>query len=237
MKKDLEMNEKKNIVVLSGAGISAESGIKTFRGSGGLWEGYDIRVVASIDGWYKNPDLVQEFYNKRRKELEKAEPNDAHKILAQLEKQFNVEIITQNVDNLHERGGSSNIIHLHGELTKARSSKNPSLIYEIGYRAIEKGEKAEDGSILRPHIVWFGEAVPMIEPAIEKVQNADIVIITGTSMNVYPAAGLIEYARPNIPVYIIDPNSVNYSGNKKIIFIKEKASSGMKHLYEILTTE
>jgi NAD-dependent deacetylase len=231
------MNEKKNIVVLTGAGISAESGIKTFRDSGGLWEDYDIRIVASIEGWYKNPDLVQEFYNKRRKELENAEPNDAHKILAQLEKRFNVEIITQNVDNLHERGGSANIIHLHGELTKARSSENPSLIYEIGYRAIKKGEKAEDGSILRPHIVWFGEAVPLIEPAAMKVQNADIMIIIGTSMNVYPAAGLIEYARPNIPIYIIDPNNVNYSGSKKIIFINEKASSGMKYLYGILTAE
>ncbi|MDR2027078.1 MAG: NAD-dependent deacylase [Prevotellaceae bacterium] len=231
------MKEKKNIVVLTGAGISAESGIKTFRDSGGLWEEYDISVVASIDGWHKNPDLVQEFYNKRRKELEKAEPNDAHKILAKLEEKFNVEIITQNVDNLHERGGSSKIIHLHGELTKARSSENPSLIYEIGYRAIQKGEKAGDGSTLRPHIVWFGEAVPMIETAVGKVRDADIIIITGTSLNVYPAAGLIEYARPNVPVYIIDPNDVHYSGSKKITFIKEKASSGMKYLYGILTAE
>jgi NAD-dependent deacetylase len=225
----------KNIVVLTGAGISAESGIKTFRDSGGLWEEYDVITVASIEGWYKNPDLVREFYNKRRKELENAEPNDAHKILAKLEDKFNVEIITQNVDNLHERGGSSSIIHLHGELTKARSSENPSLIYEIGYRAINNGEKAEDGSVLRPHIVWFGEAVPMIEPAVGKVRNADVLIIIGTSMNVYPAAGLIEYARRDIPVYIIDPNDVNYYGSRKIISVKEKASSGMKRLYEILT--
>jgi NAD-dependent deacetylase len=231
------MMNRKNIVVLTGAGISAESGIKTFRDSGGLWEEYDVMTVASIEGWRQNPDLVQEFYNKRRKELENAEPNDAHKILAKLEDKFNVEIITQNVDNLHERGGSSSIIHLHGELTKARSSINPALISEIGYRAIDKGEKAEDGSTLRPHIVWFGEAVPMMEPAVEKVMNADILIIIGTSMNVYPAAGLIEYARTNIPVYLIDPNDVNYYGGRKITFIKEKASSGMKRLYDILTAE
>jgi NAD-dependent deacetylase len=227
----------KNIVVLTGAGISAESGIKTFRDAGGLWEEYDVMTVASIEGWYRNPDLVQEFYNKRRKELEKTEPNDAHKTLARLEETFNVEIITQNVDNLHERGGSTQIIHLHGELTKARSSENPALIYEIGYRAIKKDEKAEDGSILRPHIVWFGEAVPMIEPAAEKVSAADVLVITGTSMNVYPASGLIEYARRDIPVYIIDPNEVNYSGNREIIFIKEKASSGMKRLYDILVNQ
>jgi NAD-dependent deacetylase len=225
---------KKTIIVLTGAGISAESGIKTFRDSGGLWEEYDVNVVATISGWHANPDLVQEFYNKRRKELETAEPNEAHKILAQLEDKFNVEIITQNVDNLHERGGSTKITHLHGELTKARSSKNPSLITEIGYRAIEKGEKAEDGSPLRPHIVWFGEAVPLIETAADKVHSADILIIIGTSMNVYPAAGLLEYAKQNIPIYLIDPNDVHYNGRRKITFIKEKASEGMKRLAEEL---
>jgi NAD-dependent deacetylase len=229
--------KRKNIVVLTGAGISAESGIRTFRDSDGLWEEYDVMTVASIEGWIKNPDLVQEFYNKRRKELEHAEPNAAHKILAGLEKRFSVEIVTQNVDNLHERAGSSSTLHLHGELTKARSSDNPSLIYEIGYRAINKGEKAEDGSILRPHIVWFGEAVPMIETAAKKVRNADILIITGTSMNVYPAAGLIDHALPDIPVYIIDPNDVNYRGSRKITFIKENASSGMKRMHEILMDE
>jgi NAD-dependent deacetylase len=225
---------KKNIVVLTGAGISAESGIKTFRDSGGLWEEYDVDAIASISGWYANPDLVQEFYNKRRKELVNAEPNDAHKILAKLEDQFNVEVITQNVDNLHERGGSTKVTHLHGELTKARSSKNPSLVTDIGYRAIEKGEKAEDGSPLRPNIVWFGEAVPLIETAAEKVHSADILIIIGTSMNVYPAAGLIEYAKPGIPIYLIDPNDVHYNGRRKITVIKEKASEGMKQLYEII---
>ncbi|MDR1339581.1 MAG: NAD-dependent deacylase [Prevotellaceae bacterium] len=229
--------DTKNIVVLTGAGVSAESGIKTFRDSGGLWEEYDVMTVASIDGWRRNPALVQEFYNKRRKELESAEPNEAHRILARLEEKFNVEIITQNVDNLHERGGSTKVTHLHGELTKARSSENLSLISEIGYRAIEKGEKASDGSMLRPHIVWFGEAVDMMEPAVEKVMRADILVIAGTSMNVYPAAGLVEYAPRNIPVYIIDPNDVNYTGNRKIIFIREKASIGMKRLYDILTAQ
>ncbi|MDR3245600.1 MAG: NAD-dependent deacylase [Prevotellaceae bacterium] len=228
---------KKKVIVLTGAGISAESGIKTFRDSGGLWEEYDVEVIASISGWRSNPDLVQEFYNKRRKELEDVEPNDAHTILAKLEDKFDVEIITQNVDNLHERGGSTKITHLHGELTKARSSKNPLLVSEIGYRAIEKGEKAEDGSALRPAIVWFGEDVPLIQTAAEKVQLADILIIIGTSMNVYPAAGLVEYARPDIPIYLIDPNDVHYSGQKKIIVIKEKASAGMKHLFETLMKE
>jgi NAD-dependent deacetylase len=225
---------KKNIVVLTGAGISAESGIKTFRDSGGLWEEYDVEVVASISGWHANPDLVQEFYNKRRKELEKAKPNEAHLILAKLEDNFNVEIITQNVDNLHERAGSTKITHLHGELTRARSSKNPSLTSDIGYRAIEKGETAEDGSPLRPDIVWFGESVPLIEAASKKVHSADILIIIGTSMNVYPAAGLIEYAKMDIPVYLIDPNDVHYNGRRKITVIKEKASAGMKRLYEEL---
>jgi NAD-dependent deacetylase len=229
--------KKKNIVVLTGAGISAESGIKTFRDSGGLWENYDVMTVASIDGWRRNPELVQEFYNMRRKELENAEPNEAHKFLARLEDKFNVDIITQNVDNLHERGGSSSIVHLHGELTKARSSINPSLIIEIGYRAIGKDEKAEDGSPLRPHIVWFGEAVPMMELAVEKTADANILIIIGTSMNVYPAAGLIDFAPKDIPVYLIDPNDVNYYGSRKIRFLKEKASSGMKQLYDILTAE
>jgi len=226
---------RKKIIVLTGAGISAESGIKTFRDSGGLWEEYDVDVVASISGWYADPDLVQEFYNKRRKELEKVEPNEAHKILAKLEENFDVEIITQNVDNLHERAGSTKITHLHGELTKARSSKNPSLVSEIGYRAIEIGEKAEDGSALRPNIVWFGEDVPLIQTAARKVQSADILIIIGTSMNVYPAAGLIEYAQQDIPIYLIDPNDVHYNGRRKITVIKEKASAGMKHLFEVIS--
>jgi NAD-dependent deacetylase len=217
---------KKLLVVLTGAGVSAESGIKTFRDSGGLWEEHDVMDVASIDGWRRNPKLVQRFYNERRRDLEKAEPNEAHKILAELETQFDVEIITQNVDNLHERAGSSSVLHLHGELTKARSSANPDDVRDIGYRPIPDGEKASDGSPLRPHIVWFGEAVPMIEPAAEKVGNADMLLIIGTSLNVYPAAGLVSCTRRGIPIYIIDPGEV--AGAGKFTVIREKATTGMK---------
>ena len=222
------------ITVLSGAGVSAESGIKTFRDSDGLWEEYNVMDVASIEGWYKNPDLVQRFYNERRKQLERAEPNRAHEILAELEGDFEVEIVTQNVDNLHERAGSTKVIHLHGELTKARSVKNPNLVYDIGYREIRPGEKAEDGGILRPHIVWFGEAVPLIEKAAETVSQADVVIVIGTSLNVYPAAGLLEYAARSAAIYLIDPAEVKYVGGRKIIFIKEKASVGMEKMKKYL---
>lgn len=224
---------KKKLVALTGAGISAESGIKTFRDTGGLWEEYDVMDVASIEGWRRNPQLVQQFYNVRRKELENVQPNKAHEILASLEEYFDVEIITQNVDNLHERAGSTQIVHLHGELTKARSSANPDIVCETGYRAIEHGEKAVDGSILRPHIVWFGEAVPMIETAAAKMQQADIVVIIGTSLNVYPAAGLVDYAPSSAPVYLIDPNEVNYRG-REINFIRKKASEGMEILFRTL---
>jgi len=221
------MKNRKKLVTLTGAGISAESGITTFRDSGGLWEQYDVMEVASIEGWRKNPQLVQRFYNDRRKQLGEVEPNAAHRILAELEKDFDVTVITQNVDNLHERGGSANIIHLHGELTKGRSSINPKLIVDVGYRAIEWGETAPDGSQLRPHIVWFGEAVPLIETAAEIVATADILLIIGTSLNVYPAAGLVGYADRNAPIYLIDPNEVSYRG-RKINFIREKASVGME---------
>jgi len=217
----------KKIVALTGAGISAESGITTFRDSGGLWEQYDVMEVASIDGWRKNPQLVQRFYNDRRKQLAEVEPNEAHRILAELEKDFDVTVITQNVDNLHERAGSAKIIHLHGELTKARSSIDPNLIIDIGYRAIDWGERASDGSLLRPHIVWFGEAVPMIEIAANVVAGADILLIIGTSLNVYPAAGLVGYASKKAPIYLIDPNEVAYSG-RNITVIREKATVGMK---------
>jgi NAD-dependent deacetylase len=229
------MARKKKIVVLSGAGISAESGIKTFRDSDGLWEEYNVMDVASIDGWHKNPDLMQQFYNERRKQLEHAQPNTAHKILAELERDFDVEIITQNVDNLHERAGSTKITHLHGELTKVRSVKNPNVVFDIAYREIALDEKAEDGGKLRPHIVWFGEAVPMMETAATIVSGADIVIIIGTSLNVYPAAGLVDYAPRNAAIYLIDPADVRYGGSRSITFIKEKASTGMetvkKYLY------
>ena len=227
------MKHRKKLVALTGAGISAESGITTFRDSGGLWEQYDVMEVASIDGWRKNPQLVQRFYNDRRKQLGEVEPNAAHCVLAELEKKFDVTVVTQNVDNLHERAGSSKIIHLHGELTKARSSINPNLIVEIGYRPIEWDERASDGSQLRPHIVWFGEAVPMIEMAAEAVAAADILLIIGTSLNVYPAAGLVGYANRKAPIYLIDPNEVTYTG-RNITMIREKATIGMEILKKTL---
>jgi len=227
------MKSLKKIVALTGAGISAESGITTFRDSGGLWEQYDVMEVASIDGWHKNPQLVQRFYNDRRKQLGEVEPNDAHLILAELEKNFDVTVVTQNVDNLHERAGSTKIIHLHGELTKVRSSIDPSLIIDIGHRPVACDEKAPDGSQLRPHIVWFGEAVPLIETAANVVAEADILLIIGTSLNVYPAAGLVEYANRKASIFLIDPNEVTYSG-RNITMIREKATIGMKKLIELL---
>ncbi|MDR0408442.1 MAG: NAD-dependent deacylase [Campylobacteraceae bacterium] len=222
----------KHIVFLTGAGMSAESGISTFRDNGGLWEQYDVMEVASIDGWHKNPSLVQEFYNERRKQLEKTEPNEGHKLIAELEKEFKVTVITQNVDDLHERAKSSHIIHLHGELTKA-CNENKTEVIDIGYRSIEAGEKAKDGSKLRPFIVWFGEDVPLMEKAANLTANADIVVIIGTSMQVYPAAGLVNYAKKNIPLFLIDPNGTDkcLPGVK---LIKEKASIGIKILKERL---
>jgi NAD-dependent deacetylase len=217
------------LVFLTGAGMSAESGISTFRDSGGLWENYDVMQVASIDGWYENPDLVQQFYNERRAQLAKVAPNEGHLAIAGLEKDFKVVIVTQNVDDLHERAGSSEIIHLHGELTKA-CNENKTHVYDIGYNPIHPGEKADDGSRLRPFIVWFGEAVPMIEKAAEIVSQADTVVIIGTSMQVYPAAGLIHYVRKSTPVFLIDPNDVAAPNN--VTVIKEKASTGMKVLKE-----
>jgi len=196
----------KNLVVLSGAGMSAESGIRTFRDQGGLWEEYDIMEVASIQGWRKNPELMLQFYNKRRKELIDAKPNEGHIGLAELEKDFNVKIITQNIDNLHERAGSTSVLHLHGELMKARSTKDPSLVYTLDHWEMKMGDKCEKGSQLRPHIVWFGEEVPAMEDAIPIIESADYLCVIGTSLNVYPAAGLIHYALKNIPVFLIDPN-------------------------------
>ncbi|MDR1762926.1 MAG: NAD-dependent deacylase [Dysgonamonadaceae bacterium] len=224
----------KTIVFLTGAGMSAESGISTFRDSGGLWEQYDVMKVASIEGWYEDPALIQRFYNERRAQLETAQPNAGHKIIAELEKWFKVKVVTQNVDNLHEKAGSSDVIHLHGELTKA-CNESKTEVYDIGYRAITEGEKAKDGSRLRPFIVWFGEAVPMIDKAAEAVSQADIVVIIGTSMNVYPAAGLVHYARRGVPIYLIDPKEVNAPSN--VIVIKDKATSGMAFLKEKLLKE
>lgn len=205
--------------------MSAESGISTFRDSNGLWEQYDVMEVASIEGWYRNPNLIQKFYNERRAQLNEVEPNEGHKIIASLEKNFKVTVITQNVDDLHERAGSSHVIHLHGELTKA-CNESKTEVYEIGTKAINPGDKAEDGSRLRPFIVWFGEAVPLISKAAEVTSEADIVVIIGTSMQVYPAAGLIHYAKKNIPVYLIDPNPVDNS-LFRVETIKEKAGKGM----------
>lgn len=217
----------KKLVVLTGAGMSAESGLKTFRDADGLWENYNVEEVASIDGWYRNPELMTRFYNERRAQLEHAQPNEGHKILAELEKFFDVEIITQNVDNLHERAGSTKIIHLHGELTKVRSEKNPDKIYDIGYKSIEYGEKAEDGGILRPHIVWFGEAVPMISAASRLVREAEIFAVIGSSLNVYPAAGLLYDLRNGTECFLIDPKDVAVPAGLNFTVIKEGASKGV----------
>ena len=214
------------IVVLTGAGISAESGIPTFRGAGGLWEGHRIEDVASPDGWNKNPELVLDFYNQRRKGIKNAMPNRAHIALAELEQQHHVDIITQNIDDLHERAGSKQVLHLHGEIVKARSIKNPNLIIPIE-GDIVLGDTANDGGQLRPHIVWFGESVPMMEPAIELVEQAEILVIIGTSMVVYPAAGLLYYAPKHIPVYVINPEIPEMEKNKNIQFIQKNASEGV----------
>jgi NAD-dependent deacetylase len=225
---------KKKLYVLTGAGMSAESGIKTFRDSGGLWEEYDVMTVASIEGWYKDPQLVLRFYNERRKQLETAKPNEAHKGLAELEKYFEVHIITQNIDNLHEQGGSSDVIHLHGELTKATSCDDPSYVVDIGYNEIHWGDTSPKGSQLRPFIVWFGEAVPAFYEASQIVENADAFAVIGTSLNVYPAAGLINYVPAAAPVYLIDPNVVPSPSNRKIEYIREKASDGVRILTQKL---
>ncbi|NOQ28289.1 MAG: NAD-dependent deacylase [Bacteroidales bacterium] len=223
----------KKLVVLTGAGISAESGIKTFREMGGLWEEYDVMEVASPEAWENNPELVMRFYNERRKKLLDAKPNEGHRGLVELEKYFDVQIITQNVDDLHERAGSKNILHLHGELRKARSTFDSNLIYDINGWDLKLGDTCEKGHQLRPHIVWFGEEVPAIAEAAAICESADILVVIGTSLNVYPAAGLLDYAPKNIPVYLIDPNDVNTSNNT-ITFIKEKAGTGVKKLINLL---
>jgi len=225
----------KKIVVLTGAGMSAESGINTFRDAGGLWEQHRVQDVATPEGWHRNPQLVLDFYNERRKQLLAAKPNAGHITLAELEKQYDVRIVTQNVDNLHEQAGSSHVIHLHGELMKVRSSGPGEEVFKLTPDNYEThlGDKCPKGYQLRPHIVWFGEAVPEIESAIDMVSIADILVIIGTSMQVYPAAGLINYAKPGIPIYLIDPQDVNVP-DKNIHVIKKGASEGMKELKEIL---
>jgi NAD-dependent deacetylase len=220
----------KKLVVLTGAGMSAESGIKTFRDSGGLWEEYDVTEVATPMAWHKNRDLVLRFYNERRRQLESCEPNDGHRGLAALEKYFDVQIITQNVDNLHERAGSTKILHLHGELTKARSTADKNLVYDIGYRDINPGDLCEKGSQLRPHIVWFGEEVPMMDEAVRLTSEADIFVVVGSSLNVYPAAGLINYAPKSASLWLIDPKDVAVPDFRDVEVIKEGASKGVEVL-------
>lgn len=217
---------KQNIVVLTGAGISAESGISTFRGSGGLWEGRDIMEVASPEGYQKNPELVLNFYNERRKQLSEVKPNLAHTELARLEQYFNVNIITQNVDDLHERGGSTQVLHLHGELRKARSSVDENLIYDIEDKAINLGDLCDKASQLRPHIVWFGEQVPLMPTAEKIVEQADVFVVIGTSLEVYPAAGLLYFVRADIPKYIIDPHIPNVANVANLTTIEENATTG-----------
>lgn len=230
---------KKKIVFLTGAGMSVESGFKTFRGNDGLWENYPVDQVASHEGWLNDPTLVTNFYNMLRKKLYAAEPNEGHKLIKSLEEKYDVCVITQNVDDLHERAGSTKVIHLHGELTKVCSSNEPyDERYIIDLPAdnceVAPGTKAGDGSLLRPFIVFFGESVPMIEPAAVEAQSADIFVIIGTSLNVYPAAGLVQYTKPGIPIYLIDPNEVMRGGYRNITHIKEGASAGMRRLIEIL---
>ena len=224
---------KKKLVVLSGAGISAESGLKTFRDSDGLWEGYDVHEVATPGAWRRNPGLVLDFYNMRRRNVMEAIPNPAHSILAELELIFDVHIITQNIDDLHERAGSSKVLHLHGEIFKMRSERNPKLVYEIR-TDMSLGEFADDGAQLRPHIVWFEEAVPMIEPAMEIVSGADLLLIIGTSLVVYPAAGLVNYAPRGIPIYIVDKKIPDTGWIENIVSIESPASTGMLRLKSIL---
>lgn len=223
----------KKLVVLTGAGISAESGLKTFRDSDGLWEGYDIEDVATPEAFARNPELVLEFYNYRRRNVAEAEPNRAHYVLAEMEKYFDVHIITQNIDDLHERAGSTRILHLHGEIFKMRSSRNEQLVYEIR-GDIKRGDKAEDGAQLRPHIVWFHEPVPLIETAAEIMATADIFAVIGTSLVVYPAAGLVHYKPAQAPCFVVDKKLPDMSSIRNFTCIEEPATTGMEKLKELL---
>ncbi len=222
----------KKIVVFTGAGISAESGLKTFRDADGLWEGYNIEDVATPRAWKKNPELVQRFYNERRRNVKEAKPNEAHLVIADLQQHFDIEIITQNIDDLHERAGSKKILHLHGEIFKMRSEENEALVYPI-YEDIKIGDKAEDGAQFRPHIVWFEEPVPMMETAMHMIQDADIFVVVGTSLVVYPAASLLHYLPPFMPVYVVD-KKVPKINRKLVTYIEKPATEGMQDLKEIL---
>ena len=235
---------KTKIVVLTGAGVSAESGVSTFRDSNGLWEQHKVEDVASIEGWYRDPALVLDFYNARRAQLATVKPNDAHRAIAELEKEYDVIVVTQNVDNLHERAGSTRIIHLHGELTKVRPENccnemdgfSEKTVFDIGHDSISLGDLAPNGAQLRPHIVWFGEAVPKIESAIDAVEAADILLIVGTSLQVYPAAGLYAYAKAGIPIYIIDPKDVSIRDGR-IHHIKDVATKGMEEFKNLIKSK
>jgi NAD-dependent deacetylase len=218
------------IVVFTGAGVSAESGIKTFRDHDGLWENHKISEVATPDAWRQNPKLVLDFYNERRKQLLSAKPNQAHKLIAQLQGKYDVHVITQNIDDLHEKAGSKKVIHLHGELMKCRSTLNPNLIYTLKSWKLNIGDKCELGSQLRPHVVWFGEAVPNMEIAYEVASKADVFIVVGSSLTVYPAAGLVNFVSNNSKKYLIDPSDINIQDVENLIIYKEKASSGMEKL-------
>jgi NAD-dependent deacetylase len=232
-KKIYDAMGRKNLVILSGAGMSQESGIRTFRDMGGLWEEYDITEVATPEAWARNPELVMQFYNDRRKQLYECEPNAGHRQLVDLESDFNVHIITQNVDDLHERAGSSKVLHLHGELKKARSSVDESLVYDIDGWELKFGQKCAKGSQLRPYIVWFGEAVPAMDEAVQIVDAADIMVVIGTSLNVYPAAGLVHYVKRGTPIFVIDPERPEVF-IRNVAYIQEKAGKGVEILKEKL---
>lgn len=225
----------KKLAVLSGAGVSKESGINTFRDSDGMWEQYRVEDVASIEGWYRNPGTVLDFYNERRRDIRDRQPNEAHRIIAALEKDFEVTVITQNIDNLHERAGSSRVIHLHGEITKARGERSLQPVYDIGYNDIRLGDKDSRGEQLRPDIVWFGEAVPMIETAAGIVSECDIMLVIGTSLAVYPAAGLVNYVRNGTPLYLVDPKPihVNY---RHYTQIQDVATAGMRKFMTMVSS-
>lgn len=229
--------KREKLVVLTGAGMSAESGLSTFRDSGGLWEGVDMMEVASVEGWNKDPEKMLEFYNERRRELKNVEPNAGHKALVDLEELYDVTIITQNVDDLHERAGSDNIIHLHGELTKARPINSEGPLWDIGYSDIKLGDTDERGTQLRPHVVWFGELVPMMNLAVQQVAECDLMLVIGTSLVVYPAAGLVDVVPPGRPVYVIDRQKPEHRFGSNFTFIEKGAATGTPELVEQLLKE
>ena len=228
---------RKKLIVLTGAGVSAESGIRTFRDSNGLWENHEVMEVASPEGWRKNHALVLEFYNQRRKQARECQPNAAHLALAELEKVLDVQIITQNVDDLHERAGSTKVLHLHGELNKAQSTLDHSLVYELDHWEVKEGDSCEKGSQLRPFIVWFGESVPMMMPAINLAKTAELFLVLGTSLQVYPAASLIDYVPKNVPKFLIDPVVPNFHLGSQIQVIQENATTGMEKFTQIILAE